>query len=111
MSSAAWALFGVITGAIASGLVNFLLQRDRFKHEKDMFLLRNQSAEMVKTLLADMLNHRSYTDRTFVALKQPIGGYSDDEIRKLLHELNCEKNRSRRRGMVVFVGARRRAHQ
>ena len=56
-----------------------------------MFQLNNQSTEMVKNILAEMLNHRSYTDRAFRALKQPIGGYSDDKIRQLLHELNAKK--------------------
>ena len=91
MSAAAWALMGVIIGALVSGLVNYLLQKDRFKHEKSMFILQNQSTEMVKSLLAEMLNHRSYTDRAFAALKKPIGGYSDDEIRQLLHELKAKK--------------------
>jgi len=91
MSAAAWALTGVIVGGLLSGLINYLLQRGRFKQEKMMFLLQNQSAEMVKNLLVEMLNHRSYTDRAFAALKKPIGGYSDDEIRQLLHELNAKK--------------------
>ena len=48
-------------------------------------------AENVKKMLKHMLNHASYTDRSFTALKNPIGGYSDDEIRKMLHELNAKK--------------------
>jgi len=91
MTAPLWALIGVVTGGLLTGLINYLLQTKRFAHEKDMFLLQNQSKEMVKNILAEMLNHRSYTDRNFAALKKPIGGYSDDEIRQLLHELNAKK--------------------
>lgn len=91
MSSPAWALLGVVVGGLLSGVINYLLQRGRFKHQKDMFLLENQSKEVVKELLDEMLNHRRYTDRKFAALKKPIGGYSDDEIRQLLHELKAKK--------------------
>jgi len=91
MTAPLWTLIGVITGGLLTGLINYLLQSKRFSHEKDMFQLNNQSTEMVKSILAEMLNHRSYTDRAFNALKQPIGGYSDDKIRQLLHELNAKK--------------------
>ena len=91
MSSPAWALLGVVIGGLMSGLINYILQRGRFKHQKEMFRLENQSSEVVKEILGEMLNHRSYTDRKFGALMKPIGGYSDDEIRQLLHELKAKK--------------------
>jgi len=91
MSAPAWALLGVAFGTLLSGIVNYLLQKSRFNHEKNMFLLNHQSTEMVKEIMDEMLNHRSYTDRRFAALKKPIGGYSDDAIRQLLHELNAKK--------------------
>ncbi len=30
------------------------------------------------------LNHKSYTDRSFVTLKKHLGGFEDDELRKIL---------------------------
>src|SRR3546814_9108336 len=56
-----------------------------------MFQLQNLSAAMVKTVLQEMLNHKSYTDRSFLALKERIGGYSDDQIRQFLHEIGAKK--------------------
>src|SRR3546814_2838944 len=35
--------------------------------------------------------HKSYTDRSFLALKERIGGYSDDQIRQFLHEIGAKK--------------------
>lgn len=91
MSEVAWALVGVIIGTLGTGFFSLLLQSKQFAHNKEMFLLQNQSAETVKALLVDMLNHRSYTDRSFTALTAPIGGYSDDEIRQFLHEVGAKK--------------------
>jgi hypothetical protein len=91
MSNAEWALAGVVIGGLLSGVINYLLQLSQFKHNKEMFLLQNQSTEVVKSLLVEMLSHKSYTDRSFEALKSPIGGYTDDEVRQLLHEIKAKK--------------------
>jgi hypothetical protein len=91
MTAAAWALIGVIVGSVSTGLFNLLLQRKQFNHNKEMFLLQNKGTEIIKNFLTEMLSHRSYTDRSFSALKAPIGGYSDDEIRQLLHEAGAKK--------------------
>jgi hypothetical protein len=91
MTDAAWALTGVIVGSIGTGFFNLLLQNKQFKHNKEMFLLQNKGTEIIKNFLTEMLSHSSYTDRSFSALKAPIGGYSEDEIRQLLHEVGAKK--------------------
>ena len=91
MSEGWWALLGVIVGAVATGMFNYLMQKRQFSHDKEMYLLQNQSAENVKALLKEMLSHKSYTDRSFDALKKAVGGYSEDEIRQLLHEISAKK--------------------
>ena len=91
MNEAIWALIGVVVGTIGTGLFSLLSQNRQFNHEKAMHLLQNKSAEMVKSILTEMLNHRSYIDRSFVALKAAVGGYSDDEIRQFLHEVGAKK--------------------
>ena len=91
MSEAGWALVGVVVGGVLSGIINYFLQRGQFRHNREMFLLQNKSEEVVKSILTEMLNHKSYTDRSFEALKKPIGGFSDDEIRQLLHEIDAKR--------------------
>lgn len=97
MTEGWWTLIGVVVGAMATGLLNWLSQSRQFAHEKEMFHLHNKSAEMVKRILTEMLNHRSYTDRAFKALKNAVGGYSEDEIRQFLHEIGAKKT-TRRNG-------------
>jgi hypothetical protein len=91
MTDAFWALSGVLVGAISTGFFNWLLQTRQFAHSKEMFLLQHRSEENVKTFLTEMLNHRAFTDRSFTALQAPIGGYTDDEIRRFLHEVGAKR--------------------
>ena len=90
-----WALAGVIIGAISTGIINYLLQLSQFKHNKDMYYLQNQSKEQVKEILLELLNHRTYTDRSFSTIRKRIGGYTDDELKLLLHEVGAKKSISR----------------
>ena len=91
MSEAAWALAGVLVGGLTTGFFNWLLQTRQFEHSVKMHRLEHQSTENVKSILLAMLNHRTHIDRSFGALSRPIGGYSDDEIRKLLHEIEAKR--------------------
>jgi hypothetical protein len=74
-----------------TGLVVWLQQSRQFAHEKEMFTLKSASAEMVKTVLAEMLNHRRYVERSFETLKKSVAGYSDDAIRQFLHEVGARR--------------------
>lgn len=91
MSETTWALIGVIIGTFGTGFFNWLLQHSQLKHTREMWLLQNRSAEMVKQILTDMLSHIRHTERSFGALKAPIGGYADDAIRQFLHEIGAKK--------------------
>jgi hypothetical protein len=91
MTEGMWALAGVVLGALSSGVVAALLQRKQFQHDKDMHALQNQGAENVKALLAEMLNHKSHVRRSFGAMRKKVGGYKDDELRRLLHEASAKR--------------------
>ena len=91
MSEGWWALGGVVVGAFASGVINLMLQKRQFAHEKEMHVLKNQASENVKSLLTEMLSHKNYTDRSFDAIRKKVGGYTDNQIRQLLHEVGAKK--------------------
>ncbi|NKB34448.1 MAG: hypothetical protein GKR91_15255 [Pseudomonadales bacterium] len=91
MSEGWWALLGVLVGTVLTGLFGYAMQDRQFKHNKEMYYLNNKSKEGVKDLLENMLEHRNHIARTFEALRKPIGGYTDEEIRQLLHELDAKK--------------------
>ncbi|SHG30886.1 hypothetical protein [Flagellimonas flava] len=91
MSDAIWALIGVVVGGLLTGWINYGLQKRQFQHNFEMFRLENQSKETVKSILTDLLWHKKFIDRSMKALKQNIGGYTEDEIRQLLHEVGAVK--------------------
>ena len=91
-SSGTWTLLGVLIGGLLTGGINYLLQRSQFKHNKEMYYLQNQSKEQVKEIIEELLNHRSYTDRSFEAISKRIGGYNENEIRQILHEVGAKKS-------------------
>lgn len=47
--------------------------------------------ENVKKILMLMLTHLSYTDRSYTALRKAVGGYSDKELRIMLHEVGARQ--------------------
>jgi len=58
-------------------------------------------------VLVEMLSHKTHIDRSFNALKAKIGGYSDDDIRKLLMAVGAQKDRGRNDGKEWwFLGSR-----
>ena len=91
MADAMWALIGVGVGAGITGLVNWIQQSRQFAHDREMFTLKNTSADMVKVILVEMLNHRRYVERSFDALKKSVSGYSDEAIRQFLHEIGARR--------------------
>ena len=91
MADAMWALIGVAVGAGITGVVNWIQQSRQFAHDREMFTLKNTSADMVKAILVEMLNHRRYVERSFDALKKSVSGYSDEAIRQFLHEVGARR--------------------
>jgi hypothetical protein len=91
MADAMWALIGVVVGAGITGVVNWIQQSRQFAHDREMFTLKSKSADMVKAILVEMLNHRRYVERSFEALKKSVSGYSDEAIRQFLHEIGARR--------------------
>lgn len=87
MESGVWALTGVVAGGLLTGLLNLIQQRRTFQQEREMYLLKHSGVEIVRHLLRTTLEHSSFVERSFDALRKPIGGYTDEEIRKFLHDV------------------------
>lgn len=66
-------VLAVVLGGVVTVVVNWLSHRQQFKTDF--------AAERTAKRL---LRHRGYTDRSFDALQKSIGGFEDDELRKLL---------------------------
>lgn len=91
MTEAGWAIVGVVIGIVGTVITNSISQSRQFKQERDMYRLQNESSEKVKAVLQEMLNHKTYTDRSFSALRERVGGFSDDEVRQFLHAIGARR--------------------
>jgi hypothetical protein len=77
----------ILIAALSSflgGLLPYLLQRKRFNHELQLKQEEIKTEFMAETTVRYFLNHKSYTDRSFTTLKSYLGGFEDDELRKIL---------------------------
>lgn len=90
-SDALWTLAGVIIGALLTGGINYLLQKGQFEHNKEMYYLQNMSKKKTLEYLTELLQHKRYPKRAFSTLRDRIGAYSEEELRRFLIELDAVK--------------------
>ena len=80
MESALYALLGTFIG----GLISFILQQQRLNHEFKLKREEHKTEFMAESTARHFLSHKSYTDRSFDTLQKHLGGFEDDELRKIL---------------------------
>lgn len=71
-------------GTILGGVISYLLNMQA--HKQQLSLVREQYKTEFKAeeTARHFLNHKGYTDRSFETLKKHLGGFDDDELRKIL---------------------------
>lgn len=80
MESALYALLGTAVG----GLISFVLQKQRLNHELKVKREEYKTEFMAENTARHFLSHKSFTDRSFETLQKNLGGFGDDELRKIL---------------------------
>ena len=80
METGIFTLLGVVVG----GLVTYLLQKQRFKQELDLKREEFKTEFAAENTVKYFLEDESFTDRSFETLKKHLGGFEDDELRKIL---------------------------
>ena len=76
----------IISGisAFVGGLISFILQFVKFRHEIKKLQESHKTDFMAETTAIHFLSHKSFTDRSFETLKEHLGGFDDNELRKIL---------------------------
>jgi hypothetical protein len=69
---------------ILGAVVTLLAQRQRNVHERLLHEQTHKTEFMAEITARYFLNHPKYTDRSFDHLKKRLGGFTDDELRKIL---------------------------
>jgi hypothetical protein len=80
METALFALAGTVIG----GFLSYILQHQRYKHELKIIREEYKTEFMAESTVQHFLNHKSFTDRSFDTLKKHLGGFDDEELRKIL---------------------------
>ena|SRR5208283_4076270 len=80
LTSGLFALLGVLVGGLISGW----LQRERNVHELAIHRENIKTEFMAEVTAQHYLSHKIHVDRSFELLRRRLGGFSDDELRKIL---------------------------
>lgn len=84
MDAALWSTFSALLGAVVGGGISFLLNRQQFRNQLTVQREQHKVEYMAEETARHFLGHKSFTDRSFDALRNALGGFTDDELRKIL---------------------------
>lgn len=73
-----------LLGTLIGGLVTFAINRQQFKHQIKALREEHKTEFMAETTVRHFLSHKSYTDRSFDVLVKHLGGFEEDDLRKIL---------------------------
>jgi len=82
--SAITTLVAVLLGAVVGGVISYMLNRQLHGYHLATLREQHKTDYVAEETVRHFLSHKSYTDRSFEVLKKHLGGFSDDELRKIL---------------------------
>jgi hypothetical protein len=84
MDSSLWSSLSALLGATVGGGISFLLNRQQFANQLHLAREQHRTEFMAEETARAFLSHKSFTDRSFETLRNHLGGFEDDELRKIL---------------------------
>jgi hypothetical protein len=84
MEAALWSSLSALLGAIVGGGISFLLNKQQFANQLRVQQEQHKVEYMAEETARHFLSHKSFTDRSFETLRNHLGGFADDELRKIL---------------------------
>ncbi|WP_269531396.1 hypothetical protein [Chitinimonas sp. BJYL2] len=84
MNDALYALAGTVVGSAVGGLISYMLNRQQLQHQLQTLREQHKTEFMAEETARHFLSHKGYTDRSFDTLRQHLGGFEDNELRKIL---------------------------
>jgi lipopolysaccharide export system protein LptC len=79
-----WHTFSALLGAVVGGGITFLLNRQQMKNQIQVIRAQHRTEYVAEDTARHFLSHKGFTDRSFEALRTHLGGFEDDELRKIL---------------------------
>jgi hypothetical protein len=84
METALWSSFSALLGALVGGAISYFLNRQQFDNQLRVLQEQHKVEFMAEVTARHFLSHKSFTDRSFETLRNHLGGFGDDELRKIL---------------------------
>lgn len=73
-----------IAGTMIGGLISYLSFRFQHKSHMERIKATNKTEFQAEETAKHFLSHKGFTDRSFDTLKKNLGGFEEDELRKIL---------------------------
>ena len=73
-----------LLGTLLGGGITYLLNRQLHAHQLAALREQFKTEYMAEQTARHFLSHRGYTDRSFDTLAKHLGGYGDDDLRRIL---------------------------
>ena len=84
MEAALWSTVSALLGAAVGGGISYLLNRQQFANQLRILQEQHKVEFMAEETARHFLSHKSFTDRSFDTLRSHLGGFADDELRRIL---------------------------
>jgi hypothetical protein len=84
MDPALWHTVSALLGAAVGGGISYLLNRQQLRNQLELVRAQHKVEFMAEDTARHFLGHKSFTDRSFETLRMHLGGFEDDELRKIL---------------------------
>lgn len=84
MTTGLLSIIASLGAGLVGGIISFWLQRDKIRHERKLLEATHKTEFMAEATARYFLQHQNYTDRSFEHLRERLGGFTDDELRKIL---------------------------
>ena len=84
MEPALWSTLSALLGALVGGGISYFLNRQQFQNQLRIQQETHKVEFMAEETARHFLGHKSFTDRSFETLRNHLGGFTDDELRKIL---------------------------
>ena len=73
-----------LLGTLVGALVTFAVNRQQFRQQLEALKQQHKTEFMAEETARHFLGHKSFTDRSFDMLQKHLGGFEEDELRKIL---------------------------